>query len=198
MSDTVTLSVDAVLTDFADLLVLKSPAGQKAIKSTIREMSTWLSRQVKRAVSKSIDVRQKDLNDVLEARVKTKVVAKEFYAEVWIGLDPFPLHMMGAEQAGNGVVWADRHLRLGAFIANIYDKKTPRVWRRKFTGPGSSKRGRKDGKFPVILQGVDVYEVAGSALKRVEKQASEEFAKRFVRRLDFYLNPPKRKPRRSK
>jgi len=194
MPNTVSLSIDTVLTDFADRLVLQSPEGQKAIKSTIREMSVWLSRQVKRAVSKSIDVRQSDLNKVLKGRVKSKVVAKEFYAEVWIGLNPFPLHKMNPEQAGKGVIWGEKHLWLGTFIANIYGEE--KVWKRKYKGKGSTHRGRGDGRFPVVMQGIDVYQVAGNALKRVEKQASEEFAKRFVRRLDFYLNPPK--SRRSK
>lgn len=208
-NETISISMDGVLEGVADRLVLQSPAGQKALKSTVREMSNWLARQVKRALAKSLNVRQKDLNKAIKSRLKTRVIAKEFYADVWIGLEPFPLIYLGAEQHGQGVVWADKHLRLGSFIATIRGKEN--VYRRKYRGSGSTRQSRQAlgesrtrrgylgslpdnlaGRFPLELQRVEIYRQALSALKKVEAQAAEEFRKRLVRRLDFYINSPQR------
>ena len=193
MSDTITLGISSDLTQFIDEIVLDSPAGKKAIRSALKEMRTWMSREVKRAVSKSIDVRQKDLNEVLKTRVHTRIMFDDYVADIWVGLNPFPLIDMGAEQAPPGVIWADKHLRLGTFIATLHGKEN--VYKRKFSGPGSSQRGRGDGRFPIMKQSVPVYDVVADAFSKIEKRAAAEFQKRFLRRLDFYQNKPARKRR---
>lgn len=212
-NDIISIKMDEVLADVADKLVLKSPAGQKALASATREMSRWLTRQVKRTVAKSLNIRQKDLNEVFKSRVKSRVIAKEFYAEVWIGLDPLPLIKLGAEQHGPGVVWADKHLRLGAFIADVWGQ--PDVYRRKFRGPGSTARSRSAisenrsrlgysdqgasslaGRFPLERQTIPIDKEVLAALKRVEREATLEYRKRVIRRLNFYLNPELRRRKR--
>lgn len=212
-NDIISIKMDEVLADVADKLVLKSPAGQKALASATREMSRWLTRQVKRTVAKSLNIRQKDLNEVFKFRIKNKIIAKEFYAEVWIGLDPLPLLKLGAEQHGPGVVWADKNLRLGAFIANVYGYDD--VYRRKYTGPGSTQKsrsavsesrarkglgsevdGRLPGRFPLERQTIPIDKEVLPALKRVEREATLEYRKRVIRRLNFYLNPELRRRKR--
>lgn len=88
---------------------------EKALRSTLVKMASWLRTRSVRGLSKELEIQQKVLRRRLKA-FRLKKSADGANITVWYGLDPVALIYLGARQTSSGVT-AGRHKRKSAFIA---------------------------------------------------------------------------------
>lgn len=109
--DVSALGIDRLVQDLA----ATEEQAEKALRSTLVKVASWLRTRSVRGLSKELAVQQK----VLRRRLKTfrlKKSADGASITVWYGLDPVALIYLGARKTGRGVT-AGKHKRDGAFIA---------------------------------------------------------------------------------
>lgn len=169
--------------------LLKQHAGKekkvmKAIGRSLRKSATFGKTLLRKTVASAAGIPQK----AIKKRVSAKAFVKDFVVVVWLGMNPVPAHLVGKpRQLKKGVRVGRKHLFEGAFKAKIFDSED-RVWRRKFRGPGSSKRGRGDGRFPVELMTVPLDDVGAASMQKIQRQVQLRFKRIVEQEINYEIN----------
>lgn len=156
----------------------------KAIVRAIRKTVSWLRRQLIKQVASEAGIPQK----AIRQRGKAKTFAKEQYGVVWLGLNPVGAHLIGKpRQTRRGVRVGRKHFFEGAFLSRIYSDNE-KVWRRKFRGPGSTSRGRGDGRFPVEVMLIELETIGEQEAKALNNEARVRFLRTMKQEINFAIN----------
>ena len=143
----------------------------------------YLERQISKAVSKETGLPQKAMKD----RYKVSLFADKFVATLWIGLNPVDASKAGrASQSKIGVRVAGT-LFEGAFHKRVFGEE-PKIWRRVFRGKGSSKRGRKDGRFPVERMTFEIEDPVEIIVQAIQSRAEARFETVLAQELNYEIN----------
>ena len=145
---------------------------ERALRSTLGKMASWLRVRSVRGLSKHLQVQQKILRRRLKSfRVKKTADGSE--VTVWYGLDPIALIYMGARETRAGVT-AGKHRRPGAFIA------------RGRSGNRQVFKRKGEGRLPIEKQTLDVQDKAQDYIED-NLLGAAEFEAQFYRTFEHEL-----------
>lgn len=170
-------------------------AGQRAIKKTMR----WLTSRLARELGQALGVAQ----NAIKPRLSSKAIGKgrDQVHVLWLGVAPLAAEKAGrARQTKRGVSVA-KHKYQGAFVKNVYGDGNA-VWIRKSRAAdlghnlpnwGRSKGGTgadtlNRGRFPVMRVALDVESVAGEIFRRYDRRAIARFGELIDQELNYVVN----------
>lgn len=198
----INLDFDLIVDDLTLGLDRTSRAVQLALKRSVRKTLKVVRTYLLRMASMKSGVTQKALRSY--RRVNVKVDGSQ--GEVWLGLDPMPLHEAGR------VSWSPRSVGArvggktyaGAFYKRVYGS-TRQVWIRSARNReeghatyGSRGRyqaynnGSNGGRLPVEMLAMSMEDAAEEGERRVEKYAVDRFRKIFTHELEYALSNERR------
>lgn len=158
----------------------------KAVKRTFRKTVTWMKKQVLSNIAADANIPQK----AIRPRVQDRIYFKDNVATVWVGLYPVGAHKVGKpRQTKKGTRIGRKHFFESAFPAEIFGYE--KVWRRVFRGPGSSKRGRGDGRFPVEVMLIELEKIGEDAAQKIMKEAQLRFHRTLKQEINYAINVEK-------
>lgn len=132
---------------------------ERALRSTLGKMATWLRAKAVKGLSQELHIKQKEVRRRLKsARVKNTPAGAS--AVVWFGLNPIDMARLGPKKNGGGVT-ASGYTRKGAFIAK--------------TKGGNAQVFKRTGKarMPIVKQDVSI------------KQQSDEYIEARLLAVEF-------------
>lgn len=167
-----------------------------ALKRAVRKVSIWLQRQASSAISKQSGISQRNLKKY--QRVKLSV--GPFEGQLWLGMNPMPLHLAGR------VSWSQRskgarvrgETYTGAFHRAVYGAGR-KVWVRTarnqtagLTPYHEARRykpltGLNRGRFPVTLVGVPLKDNADVLSDELMRRLNERFEKVLAQEINYLL-----------
>lgn len=174
-----TLTIDALDWDDQSEQLIQALGGStsaKPVKTAVRHAVTktarWLRRQVSRIAAAELTIAQKAFD---KARVRVRMEEGELWeALLWVGLDPFPAHHLGA------VRWTRR-------------MKGARAGRRLFSGAFAPKANgpifRRTGKdrLPIEKEAVEFGAAVNENVRRLEAAALKRYRTLLAQELNFQL-----------
>lgn len=201
----ITLELDGAFREITAGLQLLPRDLDRATKRALRKTLTWLQRQAVAEMSRHSGVKQKDLKAYRRARVRLG----DHEGEVWLGLNPMPLHLSGRvswSQKSSGATVKGRTYA-GAFFRAIYGSER-KVWIRTKRNAGEGHmpyhelsryrplptRQVSSGRFPVTLLGVSLEESGPELSQSLMQEAEERFRKLMTQEINYVMNH-ERKPR---
>ncbi len=160
------------LKDWADDYEATEKQAAQALKRAVVRTTRWLNTHLARRAAKAVKVRV----GVFKNRKRVRMVIKDDWGNIWIGLNPIDLDHIGARQSKKGVKAGPAFVG-GGFIARGGDV-VGKVFKR-----------RTAARLPIDKQALEIHDEVEPVVEQLYNEAMLRLEKELVHQLKWITRP---------